>query len=236
MVRPLLALSWLVWCLLSMPTSVLWAQTPSGARQIFQEFLQEWKEDVWQPQDDSRRPGYMRPLDDRGWQYRMNSLHELAASHMKDVGEIRRVLKEGEAPERMLAAQSLAYTLNRECCDDLIEAAEHDADPAVRLYAIDSLSILTQQQHALLFRRLAQNETNRDVKRHLEYALERDDTSLSGRLAAELNHWDKRHLDTAKPGEQAPDFQLMSVTGEKISLSDYRGKKLVALVFVYGDT
>ena len=67
---------------------------------------------------------------------------------MKDVGEIRRVLKEGETPERMLTAQSLAYTLNQECCDDLIEAAEHDADPAVRLYAIDSLSVLTQQQHA----------------------------------------------------------------------------------------
>ena len=76
-------------------------------RQIFREFLQEWKQDVWQPQDDSRRPGYMRPLDDRGWQYRMNHSPKYQPSQMKDVGEIRPLQKEGESPERMIAAESL---------------------------------------------------------------------------------------------------------------------------------
>ena len=94
MVRPLLALSWLVWFLLSMPTSVLWAQASSGTRQIFQEFLQEWKEDVWQPQDDPRRPGYMRPLDDRGWQYP----HELTARTGSVTHEGRR--RDPAGPER----------------------------------------------------------------------------------------------------------------------------------------
>ena len=34
-------------------------------------------------------------------------------------------------------------------------------------------------------------------------------------------------------GEQAPDFTLPSTTGEKISLSQFRGKKLILLEF-YG--
>ena len=34
-----------------------------------------------------------------------------------------------------------------------------------------------------------------------------------------------------KVGDKAPDFSLPSTTGEKISLSEYRGKKPVVLFF-----
>jgi peroxiredoxin len=34
-----------------------------------------------------------------------------------------------------------------------------------------------------------------------------------------------------KPGDTAPDFTLASTVGEKVSLSDYRGKKNVILLF-----
>ena len=36
-------------------------------------------------------------------------------------------------------------------------------------------------------------------------------------------------------GEQAPDFTLPSTTGEQISLSQFRGKKLVLLEFHVND-
>lgn len=36
---------------------------------------------------------------------------------------------------------------------------------------------------------------------------------------------------TLKPGDTAPDFTLPSTIGEKVSLSDYRGKKNVVLLF-----
>jgi hypothetical protein len=36
-------------------------------------------------------------------------------------------------------------------------------------------------------------------------------------------------------GERAPDFTLPSTTGEKISLSQFRGKKLVLLEFHVND-
>ena len=39
----------------------------------------------------------------------------------------------------------------------------------------------------------------------------------------------KAELDT---GSHAPDFELMAKTGQKIRLSDYKGKSLVVLFFV----
>jgi cytochrome oxidase Cu insertion factor (SCO1/SenC/PrrC family) len=41
-------------------------------------------------------------------------------------------------------------------------------------------------------------------------------------------------LDRIKVGETAPDFTLEDAEGKPISLSDYRGKKSVVLVFYRG--
>jgi cytochrome oxidase Cu insertion factor (SCO1/SenC/PrrC family) len=41
-------------------------------------------------------------------------------------------------------------------------------------------------------------------------------------------------LERIKLGQPAPDFTLENVDGTKISLSDYRGKKSVVLVFYRG--
>jgi peroxiredoxin Q/BCP len=37
-------------------------------------------------------------------------------------------------------------------------------------------------------------------------------------------------------GEKAPDFRLPSTTGEKISLSQFQGKKLVLIEFYVGES
>jgi len=41
-------------------------------------------------------------------------------------------------------------------------------------------------------------------------------------------------LERIKVGQPAPDFTLEDMDGKKISLSDYRGKKSVVLVFYRG--
>ncbi len=38
-------------------------------------------------------------------------------------------------------------------------------------------------------------------------------------------------MNQPKPGDMAPDFTLPSTVGEKVTLSDYRGKKNVLLLF-----
>lgn len=41
-------------------------------------------------------------------------------------------------------------------------------------------------------------------------------------------------LERVKVGDQAPDFTLENIDGKRISLSDFRGKKNVLLVFYRG--
>ena len=57
--------------------------------------------------------------------------------------------------------------------------------------------------------------------------------------AAELGPKDRRDLkpteiDRVKVGQSAPDFSLEDTDGKAISLSDFRGKKSVILVFYRG--
>ena len=41
-------------------------------------------------------------------------------------------------------------------------------------------------------------------------------------------------LDRVKVGQPAPDFTLENIDGKQVSLSDFRGKKSVILVFYRG--
>ncbi len=56
-------------------------------------------------------------------------------------------------------------------------------------------------------------------------------TRLGPKDGAELPAVD---LNRIKPGEAAPDFTLEDQDGKAVTLSDYRGKKTVVLVFYRG--
>jgi hypothetical protein len=118
----------------------------------------------------------------------------------------------------------------------LLRAAAEDSEPVVRLYAIDSLGMLGTEGEPIDWDALAKKQRNRDVKRHLTYIEQRAGQPVSPRTIDQLRDWDLAGIDTARLGQLAPDFELSSVSGEKIRLSDFRGTKAVVLVFVYGDT
>jgi len=178
----------------------------------------------------------MRPGDDAGWQARFRAFRRLVTMGKTALPELRIKLHEGAPVERILAAQAIGFMPARDCADDLADAVQHDKEPAVRLYAIDALSMLDGKARQPLFQRLEKTEEQRDVKRHLGYALERDSTRTGDEVTAMLRDWDPQQLDTARVGQPAPDFELASISDQRIRLSDFRAKKAVVLVFVYGDT
>ncbi len=83
---------------------------------------------------------------------------------------------------------------------------------------------------------LREAETNRDVKKHIDYAVERHGQRLDARIVRQLIEWDAKTMNSATLGKPAPDFTLTAATGETVGLSDFRGKKAVVLIFIYGDT
>ncbi|MBI1904079.1 MAG: redoxin domain-containing protein [Planctomycetia bacterium] len=86
------------------------------------------------------------------------------------------------------------------------------------------------------FKRLESKEKNHDAKRHIGYALAREGKPLDPSVSKLLSNYDVKTIDSARLGEQAPDFELPSLGGKQVKLSDYRGQSAVVLVFVYGDT
>ncbi len=193
-------------------------------------FSEHWRDDGW------GSPPYMRTANDNGWQVRMRALQGLVAAGGPAVKPLLRVLEQGDPNQRMLAAQALGYLAPHVPSQPLLSAVRNDPDAAVRLYAVDALARQGRDDIATPLAELEKSETNRDVKKHIAYALDREGVRIDSQVVDDLRNWDADRIDSAQLGKAAPDFRLPSLTGETVRLSDFRGKKPVVLVFIYGDT
>lgn len=177
----------------------------------------------------------MRPMDDRGWRERMLVLQRLVSQGKDAVPVLLEALKTGKAPERILASQALSYLAPHVPQKMLLEAARNDKDPAVRLYAVNALGMQGAGE-TIDWESLTKAETNRDVRKHIGYAVERKNAPVETSTIEALTRWDTKTIDSASVDRPAPDFELKSATGETVRLSNFRGKRAVVLVFIYGDT
>jgi HEAT repeat protein len=178
---------------------------------------------------------YMRPPDDTGWKARLEALQRLARAGDKAVPVLTDALQKGDDETRVFAAQALALLPDSAAKAPLVESLK-DKHPAVRLYALDALSMLGKVPDEDPYQTLRQKDANRDVRSHADYAIERDDKPQPKGIRQMLRDYDLKNMATAKVGEKAPDFTLSSAAGKEVRLSDFCGKKPVVLVFVYGDT
>ena len=217
--------------LISSSSSLRAADKPQTPQQWIEHFSGQWDEKAWK-----HGRGYMRPLDDEGWKARMLALQALVISGDASVKPLLTALKDGDTPRRLLAAQTLGYLGPNVPADSLRAAINGDADAAVRLYATDALGMQGGRDLSGVLSGRQKAEKNRDARKHVAYALQRKGEPLAADVVKTLKQWDGRTIDTAKLGKPAPDFELKTVSGKTIKLSQFRGKKPVVLVFIYGDT
>lgn len=199
-------------------------------------FTESWDESQWMQKSGRRPNGYMLASDDAGWVVRMRTMQSLVAHGKAAVPVLIRALKSESVPERILAAQTLGYLAPDVPAQPLLQAAQSDPNPAVRLYAVDSLGMLGKTSVDVDWSSLRDNESNRDIRMHIGYAMERKQQPVETFVVEKIVAWDTAQTDTAEVGQSAPDFELTAATGETIRLSDHRGKQAVILIFIYGDT
>jgi len=178
--------------------------------------------------------GYMRPLDDDGWKARMTAFQKLAAYGEKAIPALTDALAKGEPETRVFAAQALG-PMAAPAAKPALEAARNDKSAAVRLYALDALSMFGKLAPTDELKAMKEKDANQDVKAHVGFALDRDDTPDPVALRKLLAGYDLAKMNTAVVGKAAPEFELTDATGKTYKLADFKGKKAVVLVFVYGD-
>ena len=207
------------------PASVRAADPPTEPADIIRKFEKAW----------IVPKGYMRPLDDAGWKARMTAFQKLAGAGEKAIPALTEALTTGEPETRVFAAQALGLMADPKA-KPALEAALKDKAPAVRLYALDALSMFGKLTPTDELKTIKEKDANRDVKAHVGFALDRDDKPDPVALRKLLAGYDLAKMNAAVVGKAAPDFELIDATGKKYKLADFKGKKAVVLVFVYGDT
>jgi hypothetical protein len=179
--------------------------------------------------------GYMRPLDDTGWKARMTAFQKLAVAGEKAIPALTEALAKGEPETRIFAAQALGLMADP-AAKSALEAALKDKTPAVRLYALDALSMFGKLKPTDELKAMREKDANRDVRSHVGFAIDRDDKPDPAALRKQLADYDLTRMGTAVVGKAAPAFERTDATGRTYRLADFKGKKPVVLVFVYGDT
>lgn len=208
-----------------------------SASVLLTDFARQWDESTWTSANN--RGDYMRPEGDPGWKMRFAVLQTLVREGKASIPALTKALSEKENdPTRILAAQALSYLAPHASAGPLRQALAGDPLPVVRLYAADALGMrgVDEETDSFLASRL-EAERNRDVRSHIKYARSRGQNALKPEVARKLVEIDPAVVASAAVGKPAPDFALMAVGGDKpVRLKDYRGKKPVVLVFLYGDT
>lgn len=202
---------------------------------ILEDFEKAWNDEDWGPSQ-GKSGKYMRALDDGGWKQRMAAFQTIVRHGTSGGVDLVKALESESTPVRALAAQALGYCAHTDAQPALARTVEHDPDAMVRLYAADSLGMLGGRDYEELLRRIEPHEKNRDTKRHIGYALDREGHAVDAGVAGRLREWDFADLGSATLHQPAPDFELASLDGRQVRLSQFRDKQSVVLIFVYGDT
>ena len=203
------------------------------AEELLAEFSDTWDESKWEKE--FRGSNHIREIGETGWKERGRTLQQLVAGGEASIPALEKHLTDENTPTRILAAQAIGYLAPLANIEKLIEVAKNDADPAVRLYAVDAIG-MSGRGEEIPWDEWAGVEKNRDVLKHINYAKSRGAEGVEESVTTSLAEMPEETIDSANVGEPAPDFTLKSVDGTDFSLSQFEGKQPVVLIFIYGDT
>lgn len=199
------------------------------------EFQSSWKAEDWE-KEFRNLDGYIRVDNGDHWKKRFLALRDAVVAGQRAIPTLMQLLNTGSEEEQVFAAQALSFISPETEFRELAAKLEDSPIDAVRLYCVDALSTLGETSRKIDWPSLAQRQTNRDVKKHINYAIERKGNRIGGEAISALTAFKDEQAGSAILNQPAPDFELKTISGKAMRLSDYRGKKNVVLVFIYGDT
>ena len=192
--------------------------------EVIEKFSEEWPED---------RIDYRMPGDD-SWKAYGLALRDLVVAGDSEAGEVVKGLSHPNRQVRALCARALGFLKVEHTAGSLRKSLFDDAWETVRLIFADSLGMLFTQESRRALKDAAIREKHKDVKLHINIASRREH-GLENEAKEMLLQVNSEIIDSAVLEQESPDFTLETSEGKEITLSAFRGKTSVMLVFLYGD-
>ncbi|MGD9854197.1 MAG: redoxin domain-containing protein [Planctomycetaceae bacterium] len=118
----------------------------------------------------------------------------------------------------------------------LEERLKSDPEPVVRSEAAIALGRLGDRSSLDRLADAAKDDSSRDVRHQCTLAVDRISKEVSdGMLFEAYRSLDESTFNTVAVGRPAGDFTLRDTDGNPWTLSDYRGKKHVVLIWIFAD-
>lgn len=170
------------------------------------------------------------------WRARMTALCALARLGPGAVPVLLEGLDDAEVEIRVLCAQAMGYFGDASQAGRLERVMAEDPEAGVRIYAGISRAMIGGPIPRSLVDLITKHDPVRMTRTRLDLARTRGAEPRSESIREALAGYDLARMDTARPGQPAPDFTLSDQDGRVHRLSDLRGKKAVVLVFINGVT
>ena len=166
---------------------------------------------------------------------RMMALADMARLGVSAAPKVAELLQDGNAEVRAIACESLGFLGSNSVSRDLERVVATDPNSEARLYAARSLGQLGTIRPTPAILRARDEDVDGNVRLQVRLALSRPKSRDMKGIRESLAAFSGDQINSATVDQPAPEFHLRDMEGQTRSLSEYRGKSSVVLVFLVGD-
>lgn len=175
---------------------------------------------------------------DNAWKVRILAISDLVKTAPGDHAEVIAGLGDRNRHVRHVAVTALRLLGVKQAGPELLKLLVEDPDPIVRCEAAQALGQIGYDKAKGTLKKIASEDKNKNVAHRAKIALKRFGSKDQQGTAAALQAWkklDESTFNKVEVGKPAPDFTLKDTNGKTWKLSDYKGKKNVALIWIFAD-
>jgi peroxiredoxin len=176
-------------------------------------------------------------LGDQDWRVRTLAVRDFVRFGASATPALITALRDRNEHVRHVAAMVLGITRTTNAVGALEKTLHEDGDSVVRSQAAIALGQIGERSSLAAVQAAQKDDESKDVQHQAElaaYAIQHGKTATPelAQAWAALDESKFGHLQVSQP---APDFQLSDTDGKAWRLADFRGKKLVVLIWVFAD-
>ncbi|HDZ20675.1 hypothetical protein LCGC14_0304180 [marine sediment metagenome] len=176
-------------------------------------------------------------LTDDAWRVRMLAIRDLVRSGREAGPALRAGLSDDNRHVRHVCVSALGILGVQAAGEELVKLLSDDPDPIVRGQSAQALGQIGYDKAAPALAAAAKEDKSQHVQHRADLAIGRlkDKQTTSAEVMAAWTELDEASFRQLEVGKAAPDFELKDTNGTTWSLSAFKNKKTVVLIWIFAD-